>query len=287
MAFLKNPNQAMLVLTNLIRKCKLLMKRKQFLSLGLTLLVTLVTACNASTSSQQGASQVTLTVSVASSVQDVMKVIQPLFQKENPKIDIIYNFGSSGSLQQQIEQGAPVDVFISAAPKQMNALQQQELLLTETRKNLLENSVVLVTPKDETETVTFETLVTTNLDKVALGDPSSVPAGQYGKEVLTSLKAYDKLTPKLVFGKDVRQVLFYVETGNVDAGIVYRTDAKISDKVKVVAKAPQGSHSPIVYPIAVIKDSKHPDEAKEFVDFLLSEKAAQVFEEYGFNMAQN
>lgn len=260
------------------------MKRKQFLALSLAVLVT---ACNASNSGQQATPKVTLTVSAAASVQDAMKAVQPLFQQENPDIDVVYNFGSSGSLQQQIEQGAPADVFISAAPKQMNALQQKDLLLTETRRNLLENSVVLVTPKETNETVTFETLVTTNLDKIALGDPESVPAGQYGKEVLTSLKSYDKLTPKLVFGKDVRQVLFYVETGNVDAGIVYGTDAKISDKVQIVAKAPQGSHAPIVYPVAVVKDSKRPDEAKTFVEFLFSEQAATVFKDYGFTIANN
>ncbi len=260
------------------------MKRKHFLVLTLA---TFVTACTGSNSNQQDTSNVTLTVSVASSVQDAMKAVQPLYQQENPNVEIIYNFGSSGSLQQQIEQGAPTDVFISAAPKQMNALQEKDLLLTETRKNLLENNVVLVTPKDSEELVTFETLPTAKLDKIALGEPDSVPAGQYGKEVLTSLKSYDKLTPKLVYGKDVRQVLFYVETGNVDAGIVYGTDAKISDKVTVIATAPKGSHSPIVYPVAVVKESKNPEEAKKFVNFLLEEKAQAVFEDYGFTKPEN
>ncbi|MGB5593658.1 MAG: molybdate ABC transporter substrate-binding protein [Crocosphaera sp.] len=260
------------------------MKRKQFLAL---VLATFVTACTASNSKQQNTSKVTLTLSVAASVQDAMKAVQPIYQQENPNIDIVYNFGSSGSLQQQIEQGAPTDIFISAAPKQMNALQKKELLFTETRKNLLENQVVLVTPKDSKETVNFETLSNKNLQKIALGEPKSVPAGEYAKEVLTYLKLYQKLTPKLVFGKNVRQVLFYVETGNVDAGIVYATDAKISDKVKVMANAPQGSHSPIVYPVAVIKESKNPDEAEKFVDFLLGDKAQKVFEDYGFTKPAN
>lgn len=260
------------------------MKRKQFLALTLA---AFVTACTGSNSSQQDTSKVTLTVSVASSVQDAMKAIQPIYQEENPNVEIIYNFGSSGSLQQQIEQGAPTDVFISAAPKQMNTLEQKDLLVTETRKNLLENNVVLVIPKDSLESVTFETLPTTKLDKIALGNPDSVPAGQYAKEVLTSLKSYDKLTLKLVYGKDVRQVLFYVETGNVDAGIVYGTDAKISDKVIITATAPQGSHSPIVYPIAVVKESKNAEEAKKFIDFLLEDKAQAVFEDYGFTKPNN
>ncbi|MEM8778567.1 MAG: molybdate ABC transporter substrate-binding protein [Cyanobacteria bacterium P01_G01_bin.49] len=267
------------------------MKRKQFLALSLA---ALVTACNTSNSNQQGSNsqqqdvpKVTLTVSAAASVQDAMKAVQLPFQEKNPNIDVIYNFGSSGSLQQQIEQGAPVDVFISASPKQMNALQQKDLLLTKTRQDLLENSVVLVVPKESNQAATFETLPTTNFEKIALGDPGSVPAGQYGKEVLTSLKSYDKLMPKLVFGKDVRQVLFYVETGNVDAGIVYGTDAKISDEVKIVATASKESHSPIVYPVAVVEDSKNSDEAKEFIDFLFSDQAVKIFRDYGFNMAKN
>ncbi len=260
------------------------MKRKQFLAL---ILASFVTACTASNVNQQDASKVSLTISVASSVQDAMKAVQPLYQQENPNVEIIYNFGSSGSLQQQIEQGAPTDVFISAAPKQMNALQDKDLLLTETRKNLLENNVVLVTPKDSQQTVTFDTLPTANLERIALGDPDSVPAGQYGKEVLTSLKSYDKLTPKLVYGKDVRQVLFYVETGNVDAGIVYGTDAKISGKVTITATAPKETHSPIVYPVAVVKESKNTEEAKQFVDFLLEEKAQAIFADYGFTKPEN
>lgn len=256
------------------------MKRKQFLALTLA---TLITACaTTSNPSQEDASRVNLTVSVASSVQDAMKEVQSIYQQENPNVEIVYNFGSSGSLQQQIEQGAPTDIFISAAPKQMNFLEERELLLTETRKNLLENNIVLVVPRNSTDTVTFDSLPTAKLEKIALGKPESVPAGQYGKEVLTSLKSYDKLTPKLVYGKNVRQVLFYVETGNVDAGIVYSTDAKISDKVTVTDTAPKGSHSPIIYPVAVVKESKNPEEAQKFINFLLSEKAQAVFEDYGF-----
>jgi molybdate transport system substrate-binding protein len=260
------------------------MKRKQFIALSLA---TFVTACTASNSNQQTTPKTTLTVSVAASVQDAMKAVQAIYPQENPNIDIVYNFASSGALQQQIEQGAPADIFISAAPKQMNALQQKDLIFTETRKNLLENQVVLVTPKDNQEKITFDNLSEKKIDRIALGNPESVPAGQYAKEVLKYLKSYDKLTPKLVFGKDVRQVLFYVETGNVDAGIVYGTDAKISDKVTIMATAPQESHSPIIYPVAVIKESKHPEEAKEFIDFLLGEKAQKVFEEYGFTKATN
>ena len=261
-----------------------MLNRRLFLSLSL---VALVTACQTDQSVQQAPQEtpkVTLIVSVAASVQDAMTEIKPLFTQENPNIEITYNFGSSGSLQQQIEQGAPADVFISAAPKQMNALQDKDLLLTETRQDLLKNKVVLVTPQTQESTITFEDLSNNQFKKIALGDPASVPAGQYGKEVLTSLNLYDTLQSKLVFGKDVRQVLTYVETGNVDAGIVYQTDAKISDQVKVAAVAPEETHSPIVYPVSVLKNTKHPEQAETFVQFLFSDQAKTVFENYGFIM---
>ncbi|WP_446718004.1 molybdate ABC transporter substrate-binding protein [Crocosphaera sp. Alani8] len=254
------------------------MNRKQFLALILT---TAITACSPSTSNQED-EKVTLTISAATSVQDAMKAVQPIYQQNNPDVEIVYNFGSSGSLQQQIEQGAPTDVFISAAPKQMNALENKDLLLTETRKNLFKNNVVLITPQDSQTPVKFDTLATADLDRIALGDPKSVPAGQYAKEVLESLESYEELTPKLIYGKDVRQVLFYVETGNVDAGIVYQTDAQISDKIIIADTAPKDYHSPIVYPVAVVAESKNHEEAQKFINFLLAEESQAVFKKYGF-----
>jgi molybdate transport system substrate-binding protein len=230
---------------------------------------------------------VEITVSAAASLQDVMKAIAPLYTQEQANVIITYNFGSSGSLQQQIEQGAPVDVFLSAAPKQMNALQEKDLLLTDTRKDLLKNSIVLVTPKDKTDISNFKGLTNDKVSKVAIGDPESVPAGQYGKEVLTSLNLYEPVQAKLVFAKDVRQVLSYVETGNVEAGLVYATDVNVSDNVKVVATASEEYHAPIIYPVAVLKESKHPDSAKAFVQFLSTEPAITVFEAYGFSLAGN
>jgi len=230
---------------------------------------------------------VEITVSASASLQDAMKAIAPLYTQEQANVIITYNFGSSGSLQQQIEQGAPVDVFLSAAPKQMNALQEKDLLLTDTRKDLLKNSIVLVTPKDKTDISNFKGLTTDKVSKVAIGDPESVPAGQYGKEVLTSLNLYKPIQDKLVFAKDVRQVLSYVETGNVEAGLVYATDANVSDNVKVVATASETSHAPIIYPVAVLKESKYPDSAKAFVQFLSTEPAKAVFEEYGFSLASD
>ncbi|MGL5083541.1 MAG: molybdate ABC transporter substrate-binding protein [Microcoleaceae cyanobacterium] len=236
-------------------------------------------------SSVSEATSVQLIVSAAASLTNVMEAIQPIYQKQWPEIKLIYNFGSSGSLQQQIQQGAPVDIFISAAPKQMNELEKKGLLLTGTRKNLLTNEIVLIVPKGSTKIKSFDDLTRNQVRRIAIGEPKSVPVGEYAQEVLTFLKIFEQVQPKIVYGKDVRQVLNYVATGNVDAGIVYRTDAQNSTKVDTIASAPKGSHSPIVYPVAVIKDSKNPEAAQGFVMFLSSNTAKTVFEKFGFGLS--
>ncbi len=245
--------------------------------------LTLIVACN-STAVNPGNSSATteLTVSAATSLKDAMAAIKPLYQAENSDVKIIYNLASSGSLQQQIEQGAPVDVFISAAPKQMNALEEKGLLLEGTRTDLLQNKMVLIVPNNDTSITSFKDLSGEKVDKFAMGEPESVPAGKYAREVLTSEGIFDSLQPKIVYAKDVRQVLSYVATGNTNAGIVYSSDAQISDSVKIVETASEDSYSPVIYPIAVLKESKHPDAAQAFVEFLSSSIAQPVFEQYGF-----
>ncbi len=227
-----------------------------------------------------------LTVSAAASLKTVMEEIKPIYEQEHPRTEIIYNFASSGSLQRQIEQGAPVDVFISAAKSKMDILEKEDLLLTETRQDLLTNQIVLITPlsnnKNQLKLKDFKDLTTEKIDKIALGEPESVPAGKYAQEVLNSFKIADRVNDQAVYGKDVRQVLNYVATGNVDAGIVYRTDAQVADNVEIAAIAPATSHSPVIYPIAVIKDSDRPEAARELVEFLTTPEAKMVFEEYGF-----
>ncbi|MEM7760290.1 MAG: molybdate ABC transporter substrate-binding protein [Cyanobacteria bacterium P01_A01_bin.40] len=227
-----------------------------------------------------------ITVSAAASLKGVIEEIQPLYQQEYPKTEIIYNFASSGSLQRQIEQGAPVDVFISAAISKMDSLDKQGLLLTETRRDLLSNQMVLVisdkNSKNNLKLDNFDDLTTKKIKSIALGEPKSVPAGKYAQEVLASFKIAEQVNSKAIYGKDVRQVLNYVTTGNVDAGIVYRTDAQINDNVQIVATAPKTTHSPVIYPVAVIKDSNKPEAAKELIKFLTTPKAQTVFAKYGF-----
>ena len=236
----------------------------------------------------QANSSIELTVSAAASLKNVMQEIALLYQQEYPDNKIIYNFASSGSLQRQIEQGAPVDVFISAAVTKMDALEKQDLLLRETRRDLLKNQIVLVAPKSNKNNSlkldSFDDLTTNKITTIALGEPNSVPAGQYAQQVLTSFKIAKKVNSQAVYAKDVRQVLNYVTTGNVDAGIVYRTDAQVSDNVQIVATAPETSHSPVIYPIAVIKDSDNSDTASELIEFLTTPEAQEVFENYGFDL---
>lgn len=250
----------------------------------------LITGCNNAETFQvesetQETSSNQLTISAAASLQDVMKAVKPLYEEAYPDREIVYNFASSGSLQRQIEQGAPVDVFISAAVDKMDTLQDKDLILTETRRDLLKNQMVLVTQegnKTNLNITDFNDLTTEKVNLIALGEPKSVPAGKYAQEVLVSFNIADKVNSKAVYGKDVRQVLNYVATGNVEAGIVYRTDAEISDNIEIISIAPEESHSSVIYPIAVIKDSDTPEIGKELIEFLTTEKAQAIFEEYGF-----
>ncbi|ABZ84120.1 molybdate abc transporter, molybdate-binding protein [Heliomicrobium modesticaldum Ice1] len=262
------------------------MRHRKWLS-RLTLLTflaaTLLSGCNSPPPSKDRASPINLTVSAASSLKDALMEISDLYAKEKTGVAITYNFGPSGSLQQQIERGAPADIFISAAPTQMDDLQAKNLIDRTTRKNLLKNKVVLVAPKDSSITA-FSDLAGDKVKKLAIGEPQSMPAGRYAQEVLTTLALADAVKDKVVFAKDVRQVLTYVETGNTEAGIVYETDAKTSDKVKIVTQAPEGSHSPVLYPGAVLKESKNATDAEEFLTYLEGPAAKVVFEKYGFTV---
>ncbi len=227
----------------------------------------------------------TLTLSVATSLQDVAKAIQPLYQAQAPEVKLIFNFGSSGSLQRQIEQGAPTDIFISAAAKQMNALEDKGLILGESRFDLAVNRLVLVTPKGESAIATAQDLTQPDIEQLALGEPTSVPAGNYAQQALTTLDLFTGLSPKFIFAKDVRQVLNYVETGNVDAGIVYQTDALLADAVEVALVFPPQTHTPIVYPVAVVADSRHPEAALDFKAFLKEDAVQAILTEFGFETA--
>lgn len=226
-----------------------------------------------------------LLVAAAASLQNALEEIDPLFESAYSGIAVSYNFAASGPLQQQIEQGAPVDLFISAAARQMDALQEKNLIVANTRQNLLTNNLVLIVPSNSTLGLTsFRQLTNANVRRISIGEPRSVPVGQYAEELLKNLNIWEQIQPKFVYGNSVRNVLASVESGNADAGIVYTTDAKISAQVKQVATAPSNLHSPIIYPMAVVAASRNQTAARTYAQFLQSQQAQAVFQKYGFGI---
>lgn len=211
----------------------------------------------------------------------------PMFEEANLGVTVKGTYDSSGKLQTQIEEGLDADVFMSAATKQMKALDEEGMIASDTITDLLENKIVLIVPAgNEKKLEKFEDIE--KADSIALGDPASVPAGQYSEEALTNLGIWDKIQDKVSFGTNVTEVLNQVAAASADAGIVYATDAaSMADKVEVVAEAPEGSLSEkVIYPVAVVKGTAHEEVAKEFVAFLQTDKAITVFEDYGFSSAQ-
>lgn len=260
-------------------------KMKRILLLILVVVLSLAILVGCSPSTTEPVEETELLISAAASMTDVLNEIAQSYKNVSPKVKLTYTFGSSGALQTQIEEGAPADIFISAAQKQMNALEEKDLIVKETRKTILMNKVVLIAPADSSIWVkSFEELTSDEVERIGLGDPLSVPVGQYSEEIFKNLNILDKVTPKAVYGSDVRTVLTWVESGEVDLGVVYLTDAASTDKVKVVAEAPEESHKEVTYPVAVIKESKNQDEAKAFLDYLYTDEAVIIFEKHGFTM---
>ena len=209
----------------------------------------------------------------------------PMFEEKYPGATVTPTYASSGDLQTQIENGLETDVFMSAANKQMNALAEEGLIDNDTNLQFLENKVVLIVPADSDAKISsFDDLK--DLDgTIAIGDPESVPAGQYAEEVLTNLGIWDAVQSKLSLGTDVTSVLNQVAQGSAECGIVYSTDAISTEDVKVVCEAPDDSlDTPVIYPVAMIKDAKDADAAQAFLDFLQTQEAKDVFVEYGFTI---
>jgi molybdate transport system substrate-binding protein len=244
-----------------------------------------LTACTSGLFNPKSALKTKLLISAAASLKDVLNKLEPSFEQRDRSVEAAYNFASSGVLQQQIEQGAPADIMISAASKQMDALEKKGLILQETRQNLLTNRLVLVVPnRSGLGIASFQQLAADRVKRIAIAEPNSVPAGQYAQELFRNLGILTILKPKFVLGNSVRNVLAAVESGNADAGVVYETDAKLSKQIKVVATASPKLHSPIVYPVAVLKRSKQPEAARAYAEFLQSDQASAVFKQYGFGV---
>lgn len=258
---------------------------KRIISMVLVLLVVFsLSGCSKNETAPEASAEpeTTILVAAAASLKNCMdKEIIPMFTEKRPNIKVNATYDSSGKLQTQIEEGADVDVFFSAAMKQMNALNDKGMIADNSIVELLENKIVLIVPKGSQVPMSkFEDIV--NAQTIAIGDPESVPAGQYAKEALENLKIWDKVSALSSLGTNVTEVLNWVSEGSAEAGIVYATDAASNEKVEIKAEAPSGSVSKVIYPVGIVKSSEKQDAAKAFTDFLQSEEALKVFQSYGF-----
>jgi molybdate transport system substrate-binding protein len=221
-------------------------------------------------------------VSAAASLTDVLKEISTGYQSK-AKHTVKFNFGPSNGLARQIEEGAPADLFFSADLAQMNALDKNGRLEPGTRKNLLSNQLVIIVPADSKLALSSpKDLLKTEVQKIALAEPSSVPVGVYSSKYLADEGLWDQVKPKVVPVQDVRATLAAVESGNVEAGFVYKTDAAISNKVKIAYEVPIEKGPKITYPVAIVKESKKKDAARDFMNFLLSPASKAMFKKFGF-----
>ncbi len=226
----------------------------------------------------------TVTISAAISLKNAFEEIGKIFTKRNPGVKVNFNFGASGDLARQIEAGAPVDVFALAASKDMDDIGQKGLLAANSRKDFARNTVVLIKPVHSTIGLSsLKDLLRGEVKRIAIGNPKTVPAGRYAEEALRHFSLWEALKDKLVFGENVRQVLDYVARDEVDAGLVYSTDAAVrGTDVKTVEKLPADSHQPVIYPIGVIKGTKDEPLARAFVDSVISPEGQKILSQYGF-----
>ena len=254
--------------------------------LRLLLAVSLLALAFASVSACAEAPAAELTVFAAASLTESLTAIGQAYGAANPNVKLSFNFDSSGTLEKQIESGAAADVFLSAAKKQMDALADGGYLLDGTRKNLLTNKVVLIVPEGSALGLkAFPDVAGDAVKLVALGN-ADMPVGQYTQDVFTTLGLWDDVSAKASLGSNVKEVLSQVESGAVDCGVVYATDAATAKGVTVAAEAPEGSHKPVVYPGAVLKSSASADAAKAFLTYLSTPDAVAAFTAAGFTMAE-
>lgn len=246
------------------------------------------TAAESSEAATEAAEETEILVAAAASLKNAYEdELIPMFEAQYPGVTVKGTYDSSGKLQTQIEEGLEADVFMSAAKKQMKALDEEGMIDSDSIVDLLENKIVLIVPTGSDKGIqSFEDIV--KADSIALGDPASVPAGQYSEEALTNLGLWDQIQDKTSFGTNVTEVLNQVAAGSADAGIVYATDAaSMADQVEVVAEAPEGSlATKVIYPVAVVKNSANAEMAENFVKFLTTDEAMKVFEAYGFSKGE-
>jgi len=227
---------------------------------------------------------VELLIGAAASLTDVIQELAAIYEDANPHATLTFTFASSGALQTQIEEGAPMDIFMSAALAQMNNLEEQGLIYGGSR-NLLRNAITLIVPIDSTlEIESFADVADGAVGLIGLGDPESVPGGTRAREVFTSLGIADEVFDMAVLAPDIRTVLAWVEMGEVDAGVVFMTDAITSDRIRIVEIADPMLHAPSVNPVGIVEYSPNTAEAQRFIDFLFSNEAGVIFRRHGFSL---
>src|SRR5512138_3159235 len=225
-----------------------------------------------------------ITLSVAISMKEAVETLGRQFTQARPGVTLRYNFGSSGELQKQVEAGAPVDLFISAAQRQMDELEQKGLINTASRRVFARNVLVVIKPAGSTLDITKPAdLAGGKVQRLVIGNPKTVPVGQYAEESLKSVGLWDRLQPKLVLAENVRQTLDYVARGEVEAGFVYTTDMAVRSGQVVEAFRPgEDTYRPVSYPTAVVKASKHPALAQAFIELLVSRDGQATLAKLGF-----
>lgn len=239
-------------------------------------IILLVTGC-----SPEEQDKVTLTISAAASLKDSMMEVKKEFEKQHPTIQVVFNFGGTGSLRKQVEQGAPSDVFLSASKKDYERLVDRGLIDSSLGGSFLTNRLVIIAPASSRNPNLNE--LSRSKDKLAIGNPAFVPAGNYAKQALMGMDKWNMVKDQLVLAKDVRGVLTLVENQSVSFGIVYASDLTASEKVKSVQEINPSYHSKIGYYAGVLQSSKHPKEAAAFYKFVISDKRKATFERFGFS----
>lgn len=258
---------------------------KKFISIALSLMLAMSMLVLAGCGSEDTAEKPEVTVLAAASLTDSLDEIIAEYEKD-ADCTITPSYAGSGDLVQQIEGGAPCDIFISASKANMDQLEEGGYIDTETRQDMLTNTLTLVAAAEKKDAVSMDSLTSDEVGTIAVGEPETVPAGKYATQVFDNLKITDQLSDKIVYAKDVRAVLNYVETGDADCGFVYKTDALLLDEENgvIVEDVDSSLHDPIVYPAAIMKEAPQADSAADFYEFLQSDFAKEVFEKYGFNV---
>ena len=226
-----------------------------------------------------------ITVSAAISLRNAFEDIGRIFKEKNPGVKVLFNFGASGDLTRQIEAGAPVDIFASAAQKDLDDLEGKGFIAPNSKKDFARNAVALVRAiHSEIPVQSLEDLQRRDVKKIVIGNPRTVPAGRYAEEALKHFKLWDTVKDKLVFSENVRQALDYVVRNEVDAGLVYATDAMLRSKeVQLIMKVPEESHQPVVYPIGIVKGAKGEALSRKFIDLVMSTEGQTILSRYGFS----